>query len=96
MDEFELENRILTKDEKKILHESMILREMERLGAQHLEVGEGSGVDHHEASLEVPASTQPEFSSAVDPQAIPTYNPDQPQMSPAAAQVTNAALPPTS
>ena len=67
MDEFELENRILTGDEKRILHESMILREKEKLGAQHFEVGEGSGVDHHEASLEVPTSTQPEPPYAVDP-----------------------------
>ena len=93
VDEFELENRILTEDEKKVLHESMILREKERLGAQHFEVGEGSGVDHHEASLEVPASTQPDSSSAVDPQAIPAYNPDQPQKSLAATQVTEAVQP---
>ena len=91
VDEFELENRLLTDDEKKILHDSMISYKKERLGTQHLEVGEGSGVGHHDASLDLPLSTQPESLPAVDPQAVPAYNPDQPQMSPTTAQATEAA-----
>lgn len=46
IDEFELENRMLNEDERKILHESIILHEKEKLGIQHSEVGEGSCVEH--------------------------------------------------
>ena len=81
LDDFELEMRLLTEDERKTLHEVVISMAKERLGVQSLETGEGSGTAHHEASVGAVIPTLPETTGAVDPQSVPAYNPDQPLLS---------------
>lgn len=67
VDEFELENRVPSEDERKVLHDITIAYEKEKLGTQHLETGEGSGVERHDAGFEALVLTLPESTSAVDP-----------------------------
>lgn len=81
LDEFELESRLLSEDERRTLHEAIISVEKERLGVHQTEVGEGSGIVHHSENTKIPVSTSSEVVAVVDPQAIPAYNPDQPELS---------------
>lgn len=81
IDEFELENRVSSEDERKV-HNTMISYEKERLGTQRSEVGEGSGVEQHNVTPETLMPTQPETTPAVDHRSIPAYNPDQSQLPP--------------
>lgn len=67
IDEFDLENRVLTEDERRVLHKAIVTFEKEKLDTQHLEAGEGSGVGHHDTSSETPMPTQPEPTPTVDP-----------------------------
>lgn len=53
IDEFELENRALNEDERKVLHDSMIAYEKEKFSTQHSEAREGSGVEHHDGGSEI-------------------------------------------
>ena len=88
---------MLNEDERKVLHDIMIVYEKEKLSTQHSKAGEGSGVEYHDEASETFASTQPESTSVVDPQSVPAYNPDQPRLSPVHEHVTEAApVPPAS
>ena len=91
LDDFELEMRLLTEEERKALHEAVVSVARERLGFQQIETGEGSGIEHHETSVGAVISTLPETIGAVDPQSVPAYNPAQPQLSSANAPASISA-----
>jgi hypothetical protein len=93
IDQFELENRLLTEDEKKIIHDAIISHEKEMIGGQHREIGEGSGVEHHTTILEITAPPSLEPVSEVDSQSVPGYDPEQPRLSPIREHASESALP---
>ena len=82
VDRFELENRLLTEDEKKVLHDAIIAHEKEMVGGRSLEVGEGSGVEHHADVTEVTTSPLSVSASAVSLPPVPAYDPERPHLSP--------------
>lgn len=93
-DEFELENRILNDEEKKVLHGSIISHAKEKLGTQRQEIGEGSGVEHHATSFETITSSRFEPAPVTEPQLVPAYDLEQPHLSPI-KEYSHEAIQPT-
>ena len=96
VDRFELENRLLTDDEKNVLHDAIIAHEKEMIDGRSLEVGEGSGVEHHSTVTEITAPPSLEPVSVVGSQSVPAYDPEQPRLSPIREHVYEAVQPSTS
>ena len=93
VDRFELENRLLTDEEKKVLHDAMIAHEKEMVGGRSLEAGEGSGVEHRATALEITAPPPSESVSAVSSHTVPAYDPEQPRLSPIREHVSEVVPP---
>ena len=63
------------------------------MGGRSLEVGEGSGVEHHADVTEVTTSPSSVPVSAVSLPPVPTYDPEQPRLSPIHEHTSEAVQP---